>query len=715
MDTELHLTPVINVKAATESLRVVEKGPITCAPIDYTADSATDGAILFQNVVPAASDVCIQPNLMVTYEFYAGFTVNTAIETPFQTLREWGVNFLVPNFDKNSSVVIGTTGAQFGPSVKEMIGTGDLVNVFDLQLNGVPGYRSMSVPAVRLRSLPLQSVTSNIDLKINGAATSFAASQFAPLWPMITDPKETARYLSTCPFYQDLGIVAMLPGHINPRYLDWFHKTQSITEQQCPTQYGCVSSSLVAYAASNAGPAGNPDANTPWNALSFLYKFRVQEPLIIPPFRFGETYDEAGVTRILNLTINLTMNNLKRMLVLPYFQNNAATSLFQFYDVSFAQDQSFTIPAVAAGGAGAGAWAALPALTGPPLPTPRLTLLYSQADALTRRQESQFAMYQSDLVQGFMSAVNEPATTTEYARWEATPFAQERYTATSQAIRLPSIPQMIYVWIGPSEAAKARTALVAAGNPNHTPPPGFQIPDTFINITSASINFMDRVGLFSTYDEVGLYRMSVKNGYKGSFQQWKYMSGSVLIINVSDDLCLSTREAPGQSVYSTFQIYVTGTTCTANSYNSYAGVPNEAMADMANLAGVQHTLYVATVTPGTALIGGGQAQFMTEGPSAAQVYAMLNAPGVKLQKSAGQVERVGATSGGGFLSGIKNLMSSAVSSGADWVKKHPEVVQSAIGKLADMAGGATVAGDLPASDAASGGSTAAGSLRKRRY
>jgi len=141
---------------------------------------------------------------------------------------------------------------------------------------------------------------------------------------------------------------------------------------------------------------------------------------------------------------------------------------------------------------------------------------------------------------------------------------------------------------------------------------------------------MDRVGLFSTFDEYGLYRMSVKNGYQGSFKRWKYYSGSVLIIDVVQDLCLGPTESPGQNAYSTIQITVKGD-YSVQDWN-WQNSRSIAQAPQHTYNIVPHSLYVTTVIPGKCIIGSGQAQWLTEGPTPAQIYALLKGSGTKQTK-----------------------------------------------------------------------------------
>ena len=69
--------------------------------------------------------------------------------------------------------------------------------------------------------------------------------------------------------------------------------------------------------------------------------------------------------------------------------------------------------------------------------------------------------------------------------------------------------------------------------------------DFFATITGISFNWDSQDGRLSTLDAYDLWRMSVNNGYKRSFQQWQKYLGSVLCLEFGKDLALSPLVAPG--------------------------------------------------------------------------------------------------------------------------------------------------------------------------
>jgi hypothetical protein len=101
-------------------------------------------------------------------------------------------------------------------------------------------------------------------------------------------------------------------------------------------------------------------------------------------------------------------------------------------------------------------------------------------------------------------------------------------TATSDQISLMSIPNKIYIFVRPRESS--RSAFTA---------------DCFAEITSLSFQFNNSSGLFSSASESDLWRMSVANGLRMSYPQWKDYTGSVLCIDFGKDIGLQPTQCVG--------------------------------------------------------------------------------------------------------------------------------------------------------------------------
>ena len=139
---------------------------------------------------------------------------------------------------------------------------------------------------------------------------------------------------------------------------------------------------------------------------------------------------------------------------------------------------------------------------------------------LTFARQPEQLIYNYELVQPFISPL--PAQLNN-ASANIAGFA-------SQAIRLSSIPEKLYIFARPSKGALNTNALSQ------------QIPHSFLRITGLRMNWNNRVGIFSTYTEQDLYKMSVSNGLQDTFYDWKLNSGSICVVDVTKDICLEPEE-----------------------------------------------------------------------------------------------------------------------------------------------------------------------------
>jgi len=162
------------------------------------------------------------------------------------------------------------------------------------------------------------------------------------------------------------------------------------------------------------------------------------------------------------------------------------------------------------------------------------------------------------------------------------------------ALRLPCQPSKIYCYIGPA----ARTS---------------PIPDHFLRITNVAINFNEKNSLLAGLNESSLYTMSAFNAGSGfmSWNQWRYGSGSLLIIDVQRDLSVAEGSQSGsQNQFSTLQITVTydNTNCL---YATQA------------LAAANYNAFQVVVSPGKAYVSASQCEFVVQGPAPAVVLGLI--------------------------------------------------------------------------------------------
>ena len=177
------------------------------------------------------------------------------------------------------------------------------------------------------------------------------------------------------------------------------------------------------------------------------------------------------------------------------------------------------------------------------------------------------------------------------------PITQTSGDIALTGLRLPCQPSKIYLYIGPSQ----RTT---------------KIPDHFFRITNVSVNFNNKNSLLNGMDESSLYTMSAFNagsdrGGFMSWNQWRYGSGSLVIIDVQRDLSVDEgSQAGSQNQFSTLQIML--------KYSDANLLYNGAATTPAN-----YNAYQVIVSPGKAYVSASQCEFVVQGPSPAVVLGLV--------------------------------------------------------------------------------------------
>lgn len=151
---------------------------------------------------------------------------------------------------------------------------------------------------------------------------------------------------------------------------------------------------------------------------------------------------------------------------------------------------------------------------------------------------------------------------------------------TSDSITLQGLPKRMYVFV------KRQQQLISS-----------QTPDTYARITNINIMLGNKPGILAEATPQALYRMSVKNGYQGSWDNWYNNCGSVICIDFAQDIPLGLLDAPGTLSKMNLQYSVDGTSL----YYDY---------DPANNAGAYYTplleLNTVLVYDGIVVIKDGQ-------------------------------------------------------------------------------------------------------------
>lgn len=199
------------------------------------------------------------------------------------------------------------------------------------------------------------------------------------------------------------------------------------------------------------------------------YVFEVVEPLMLSPLLYSSQNLESALLGVTNLAVNINFGNLNRV-------------LSQVLDV--------------------GAFNTV--YTGSIIGTPELLIEYKNLQLVEESKIPQIVRYNYSRPEVFVNDTKQ-----SIAASTLTAFGTA--TVNNNAIQLSACPKRIYIYASLSRSKKTPTDA-----------------DSFIPITSLSLSYLNVSGQFSSFSQHDLYTMSVKNGYRGAFQNWSGLANNAM-------------------------------------------------------------------------------------------------------------------------------------------------------------------------------------------
>ena len=562
LEKKVAIDPKVNVEETFSPVEIISKGGINKSIFQMNADSYSDQILVWNNITPPALTTCVERSLRVRYYVYV------------------------------KSVYLTNNAAD-----------SSLSGYFPATNAGAPYKTALSGV---LRAFPLQSATSSVELRINGNATSVSINDYVCMFPHLLSNDEVNRQCSEFPCQKDDSSLYTLVGADLRSPFAIYGSNTTV-----PSRGSFTGQLLSTQATANA-------------TTTDTYVFEVVEQLLISPATFGDGMDGMGLSMINNLTLNVRIADVNRMVsVLPTVL--AADNTSVAVSIANVWNANGTV-----GNAGF---------------RPQLLLEYITPDPVISSRMPEQLVYNYELVQPFITPTG--------TQWLNT--TNPVSSLASQSIRISSIPDKIYIFARPSKGA-INTATLAQ-----------QTPDTFLRITGMKLNYNNRINLFATYTEKDLYKMSVSNGLQDSFHDWAYRSGSIVCIDVSKDICLESDECAGQAnKYSTLQCYV--------------DLSASPLAYSANNTALNYDLYIVICQNGKAVISKSSCDFLLTAPSGEEVLAVTADVSAKVDAS--DVNDVNKANGGSLFSTGAKLLHR----GLDFLASNPQHLKKASEMIKERAG-----------------------------
>lgn len=244
------------------------------------------------------------------------------------------------------------------------------------------------------------------------------------------------------------------------------------------------------------------------NATTMTIQFDIQEPIVAPPFEYGDSASQKSIFGVNTLQISANLGNFHRMLSVALAGTAATISGVTLAPTTQQLQVNFVTPKDRS------------------LVDPQREYLYGFTQAQS---------FISTLDSGVLAA---GGTT----------------TGSSNVVDLSTVPKGFLVWASYSEVDRANATQ--------------SLPDVCFPIQSISCSFMTRSGLLAGSTADQLYQMNVKNGV--SYPAWAHHGdslvssgavapfprggGNVIYIDCAGDLSLPDGVSPGMALRSQFSI-----------------------------------------------------------------------------------------------------------------------------------------------------------------
>ena len=345
------------------------------------------------------------------------------------------------------------------------------------------------------------------------------------------------------------------------------------------------------------------------------YNFEVVEQLIVSPFTYGDGIDSAvGLSNIDNISININLDNIYRCLSvmeanLPAAVGGATVSVIPSFGTV----------------------------------RPELLVEFITPDPVLAERMPPQLVYNYENVRVDNKTLGAFINTTA-------PQANQ----TSQTIRCPSIPEKLFIFVKPTKGS------LSANNPLSE-----TVTNAYLFITNFALQWGNSGIKFSSYSAYDLYKMSVANGLKVSWYDWKYAGKCLLIVDTTKDICLEPSEVVGQSsTFMTYQVTVT--------------VSAAPLAYVEQAVAITYDLSVMNIANGKCVVSQKDCQFILTAPNGEEVLATTSDPKEKNDANSLPTDKAG---GGSLFGSAAKLLSRGLNLASKVKPEHLDMAKSALEQL----------------------------------
>ena len=383
--------------------------------------------------------------------------------------------------------------------------------------------------------------------------------------------------------------------------------------------------------------------NLPFQANGYdVWTYEISEPLLISPLTLHDR--ETFLANINTLTVQMNFSNLYDMVVASGLVPQASITQSNLY--------CQIIPT-----------------------NPQLQLTYIQVDpGIVSIPQAVSYPYESVVYYPKVAA------TLNLSADETAP-----QQLVSDTIRFQTMPSLIYVFARQSMASRLQPGNDQANCAGRVADCFLSIGDPASGNGQTSVQIGTRTGLLASASRKQLYRMSRDNGYTGSWEDWDYGSGGLLLLDVVKDLGVNIEAGdvvPGEASGNVnFQISMTVNT---SNYKYVAQTPAQRVALGVPAASTPIELMIVAVYSGVATIDPTGCLYSLGELSPQEVATLVQqAPKDNSMISSEAVKPT--IQGGSLFSSVKSILGKTAR-GIQAVQANP-LFQQAVGMASKLHGG----------------------------
>ena len=354
-----------------------------------------------------------------------------------------------------------------------------------------------------LRQLPLQSVTDNLDVTINGTHFSTDPANYIKAVQQYMSPEYREKVFKGTAHHPDTYAGNYVDAFLNANQVDFMGCANSLSRQHATGRQGETPNGVFL---NDVGTGGILQKGTAANTGNITLLFTLREPLLISPLcaNYGK-----GMTNINNIDVAIKFKS-------------AISKLFSLF---LAEDSDFAKVSAA-----------------DPLTLAAIT------DTITLVPDSAFLEVRNYTAQDDIKIPNEIILPYHQPRRFETDIASTAAGNSVSSItsnrRLDQIPECVYLWV-----AEKRSEITNANAPNKS--------DGMFQPTKVSVNWGNQVGILSGMTEYQLFELACENGCDLLDLNEARRKGYCLKLVFGKDIPLMDNESAGTRGDYNIQIEIT--------------------------------------------------------------------------------------------------------------------------------------------------------------